>query len=74
MFNVALFNILFGFSSNFMMAVLFRLCIGLGNGYMGVAKVCVTEIMTNKEHEMKGFGILNGIWGLGMFISSIRSQ
>jgi MFS family permease len=68
MFNVTLFGILFGFSTNFHMAVLSRLAIGLGNGFMGVAKVCVTEIVQCKEHELRGFGMLNGIWGLGLIV------
>lgn len=31
---------------------------------MGVAKTCISEIFV-KEHELKAFGILNGMWGLG---------
>jgi MFS family permease len=67
MFNVALFGLLLGFSSSFTMAVLLRLAIGLGNGFMGVAKTCISEICS-KEHELKAFGMLNGIWGLGLIV------
>ena len=35
-----------------------------GNGYMGIAKTCVSEICC-KDHELKAFGLLNGMWGLG---------
>lgn len=31
---------------------------------MGVAKTCISEIC-EKEHELKAFGMLNGMWGLG---------
>ena len=34
---------------------------------MGVAKTCISEIFV-KEHELKAFGILNGMWGLGMSV------
>jgi hypothetical protein len=44
MFNVALFGLLLGFSTSFTMAVLLRLAIGLGNGFMGVAKTCISEV------------------------------
>lgn len=44
MFNVTLFGILFGFSTNFHMAVLSRLAIGLGNGFMGIAKVLLQAL------------------------------
>lgn len=46
MFNVALFGLLLGFSTSFTMAVLLRLAIGLGNGFMGVAKTCISEVRT----------------------------
>ena len=42
------------------MAIAFRFCIGLGNGFMAVAKTVVSEITSCKEHELKAFGILNG--------------
>lgn len=68
MLNVAVFGVLFGFSTNFTMAIAFRFFIGLGNGFMGVAKTCVSEIVQTKEHEMKAFGYLNSIWGLGLIV------
>ena len=47
MFNVALFGLLLGFSSSFPMAVALRLAIGLGNGFMGIAKVTMTTHTDN---------------------------
>jgi hypothetical protein len=34
---------------------------------MGVAKTCISEIC-EKEHELKAFGMLNGMWGLGKLL------
>ena len=34
----------------------------VGNGFMAIAKTCVSEICT-KDQEMRGFGLLNGVWG-----------
>jgi len=65
MFNVCLFGLLLGFSTNFTLAICFRLAIGLGNGFMGIAKTCISEVFP-KEHELRAFGMLNGVWGLGL--------
>lgn len=35
---------------------------------MGVSKTSVTEIVKSKHHEMRGFGMINGMWGLGMIV------
>ena len=35
---------------------------------MGIAKVCVSEICKCKQHELRGFGWINGVWGLGMIV------
>jgi MFS family permease len=40
MLNVAILGIAFGLSTNFWMALFSRFMIGLGNGFMGIAKVC----------------------------------
>ena len=67
MFNVALFGLLLGFSTNFATAVCLRLAIGLGNGFMGIAKTCISEIFP-RCHELKAFGMLSGMWGLGLIV------
>eukprot|EP01031_Cornospumella_fuschlensis_P034732 gene34732-42057_t len=74
MLNVALLGVGFGFSSTFYMAVLFRFLIGLGNGFMGIAKTVVTEITHNKQQEIKAFGIINGVWGLGPAIGGFLAR
>ena len=40
---------------------------------MGVAKTCISEIFV-KEHELKAFGILNGMWGLGTYFHLNRNH
>eukprot|EP01038_Epipyxis_sp_PR26KG_P013214 gene13214-17713_t len=71
MINVTIFSIIFGCSTNFAMACAIRLLIGLGNGFMGIAKTAITEIVSTKEHEVRAFGYLNGIWGLGMIVGPV---
>ncbi len=61
MFNVAIFGMCYGLSKNFPMAVAARLCIGLGNGFMAIAKTVISEITKTKEHEVRAFGVINGI-------------
>ena len=68
MANVAIFGLLFGFAQNFYFAVAMRFCIGLGNGFMGVAKTTITEFVSCKAHEVRAFGYLNGVWGLGLIV------
>eukprot|EP01037_Dinobryon_pediforme_P037696 gene37696-45316_t len=66
MVNVAVLGTLFGFSTSFTMAVFLCFMIGLGNGFMGVCKTVVTEMVLCKEHEVRAFGFINGVWGLGL--------
>lgn len=65
---VAVLGLLFGLSTSFAMAVVVRFSIGIFNGFMSTAKVCITELSKTKEHEVRGFGYLNGAYGLGMVI------
>jgi hypothetical protein len=68
MVNVAVIGLMFGFSTNFAMAVSLRFLMGLGNGFMCVAKTCLSEIVTTKEHELRAFGYLGSFWGLGIIV------
>jgi MFS family permease len=67
-FNVMVFGILFGFSTNFYMAIAARFCLGIGNGLFGIAKTYLSEIVTSKEHEMLAISYLNGVYTLGLII------
>lgn len=68
MINIAIFGIMFGFSRNYTMAIASRFLIGMGNGYMGLSQTCISELVFTKEHEMKAFGYVNGIYGLGYVV------
>lgn len=68
LFNIGFFMLLFGFSTSFEMAVVSRFCLGLGNGYMGICKTSLSEVCSTKLHEMKGFGLLNAMWAMGMIV------
>ena len=68
MVNVAIFSVIFGFSTSYVMALCTRCLIGFGNGFIGIAMTCVSELNTTKEHETRGFGYFNGIYGLGYII------
>jgi len=35
---------------------------------MGIAKTSLSEICKTKEHEIRGFGYINGVWGLGLIV------
>jgi MFS family permease len=67
-FNVMVFGILFGFSTNFYMAVTARFCLGIGNGLLGIAKTYLSEIVSSKEHEMLAISYLNGVYTLGLIV------
>ena len=34
---------------------------------MGIAKTVISEICI-KDHQLRGFGMLNGVWGLGLIV------
>lgn len=72
MFNVMFFTLLFGFSFNFLMAILVRFCLGLGNGLLGIAKTYLSEcVFNNKEYEMMALGYLNGAYSFGLIIGPV---
>jgi MFS family permease len=73
LFNIGFFMLIFGFSWNFEMALVIRFCLGLGNGFMGICKTSISEISTNKIYEMRAFGIINGMWGLGIYLSYLSN-
>ena len=59
----AVFTLLFGFSSTFTRAIVFRGCLGLSNGLIGTAKTLVSELADgNKKLETRGMGLVMGMW------------
>jgi MFS family permease len=67
-FNVMVFGILFGFSTNFYMAVAARFYLGIGNGLLGIAKTYLSEVVSSKDHEMLAISYLNGVYTLGLIV------
>jgi MFS family permease len=67
-FNVMVFGIIFGFSTNFYMAVAARFCLGIGNGLLGIAKTYLSEVVSSKEHEMLAISYMNGVYTLGLIV------
>jgi MFS family permease len=68
MLNIMVLGVVFGFSMNFYWACTVRFFLGLGNGFMGIAKTYISECCKDKDHELRAFGYLNGTWGLGMIV------
>jgi MFS family permease len=67
-FNVMVFGILFGFSTNFYMAVAARFCLGIGNGLLGIAKTYLSEVVSSKEQELLAISYMNGVYTLGLIV------
>jgi MFS family permease len=66
----AVFSIMFGLSSSFAMALMWRFVLGLCNGLMGPIKVLITEFNRgdkNKETQMTAMVL--GMWGFGFLIN-----
>ena len=71
LFNMAFFGVLFGFSTNFAIALFTRSLCGIGNGYMGVVPTVVTEITKSKDHETRAFGYVNSAYGIGFIVGPV---
>lgn len=71
MFSILVFALLFGFSHTFFFAMAMRLSIGLGNSFSAISKTYITEMCSCKEHEVRAFGYLNGVWGLSMIVGPV---
>ncbi|PON33280.1 Tetracycline resistance protein/multidrug resistance protein [Parasponia andersonii] len=62
-----IFNILFGLSSNFWMAVITRFLLGCFNSILGTIKAYATELF-REEHQALGLSTVSQAWGIGMII------
>jgi MFS family permease len=69
--DLCVLGLAFGFSINFYMAAFIRFSIGIGNGFMGIAKTYISEITQTKEHEVRAFSYFNGVYGMGMIVGPI---
>lgn len=68
-FCLFFFTLLFGFSQSFALAMVWRFCLGFGNGIIGTAKTAVSELAKgNEKLETRGMGLVMGMWGWGFLI------
>ncbi|KAG5150129.1 hypothetical protein JHK82_017010 [Glycine max] len=63
--SVVIFNILFGLSTSFWMAVITRLFLGCLNGVMGTIKAFSSEIF-REEYQPLGLSTVSAAWGVGL--------
>jgi len=64
-----LFTLLFGISTSFWHAVVFRFLLGLCNGIMGTAKTTVYELAGGSHKlETRGINLVMGMWGWGFLL------
>ncbi|MCO5608610.1 hypothetical protein L7F22_062823 [Adiantum nelumboides] len=65
--SIVVFNTMFGFSSNFWLAITSRFLLGLVNGMLGPVRAYASEICT-QEHQALGLSMVGTMWGLGLVI------
>lgn len=65
--TVVVFNTLFGFSTNFWMAISARFLLGSLNGLLGPAKAYISEVC-REEHQAVGMSVITTAWGIGLII------
>ncbi|KAI5966239.1 uncharacterized protein KGF55_000548 [Candida pseudojiufengensis] len=70
-FGTGISSILFGFSSNFLMAMIARSLMGALNGNISVLRVAVGEIAVEKKHQNIAFSILATTWNIGAVIGPL---
>lgn len=61
----AIFSILFGLSTSYRMAILFRICLGAANSVTSTAKTLASEISPTEQLEQRAMGLVIGMrsWG-----------
>jgi MFS family permease len=63
--SVCSMSLLFGLSTNFVVAVLARFFLGVFNPIWGIAKTLISELVS-PEHESRAMGLTTGVWSLGL--------
>lgn len=58
-------SVMFGFSSNLVMAFVTRSMQGLSNGNVGIIRTAVAELVPQKELQPRAFSIMPLIWTIG---------
>jgi len=70
----AFFSIMFGLSSSFGLAMVWRFLLGAGNGIAGVNKIIVSETAKGIERlETRGMSVSMGMWAWGFLLSPALS-
>lgn len=62
---------IFGFSKNFLMALLSRSAIGALNGNIAVLRTMIGEIATERRHQATAFSIIPVLWNVGSIIGPL---
>ncbi|KAI9152397.1 hypothetical protein H9P43_009187 [Blastocladiella emersonii ATCC 22665] len=70
LFSASIALILFGFSSTFTEAIIWRTVSGLMNGVVGTAKAQMAEVC-DKHHLARGFAVMSVAWGIGVVFGPI---
>ncbi|KAJ4978516.1 hypothetical protein NE237_009296 [Protea cynaroides] len=65
--TMVIFNILFGLSTCFWMAVVTRFLLGSMNGFLGPIRAYASEVC-RKEHQALGLSTASTSWGIGLII------
>ncbi|KAI5077227.1 hypothetical protein GOP47_0007051 [Adiantum capillus-veneris] len=65
--SIFVFNTIFGFSTNFWIALASRFSLGLVNGMLGPVRAYASEICT-EEYQALGLSLVGTMWGLGLVI------
>ncbi|KAF2019629.1 MFS general substrate transporter [Aaosphaeria arxii CBS 175.79] len=60
--------LVFGFASNFWVALAGRILGGLLNGNIGVVQTMVGELVKRPEHEPKAYAVMPFVWSIGTII------
>lgn len=65
--TILVFNTVFGFSTNFWMALISRFLLGFFNGMLGSVRAYASEICS-REYQALGLSMVGTMWGVGLII------
>ncbi|MCO5579673.1 hypothetical protein L7F22_033531 [Adiantum nelumboides] len=65
--SIIIFNTIFGFSTNFWVALTTRFLLGICNGMLGAMRAYASEICS-KENQAWGLSMLGTMWALGLIV------
>ncbi|KAK2749672.1 hypothetical protein FQN57_005894 [Myotisia sp. PD_48] len=59
------FSVLFGLSTSLTMAIFSRVCLGLGNGSVGIIRTIVAELVPERSLQPRAFSLMPLVWTIG---------